>query len=235
MIDFEILWQYLPRILNGAVLTIQIAVASLIFAILVGLLGALMRLSKSKLLAGIATAYSTIVRGVPDLIWMLMVYYSAQLGINALTDALGWSSFEISPFFAGVFTLSFIFGAYFTETFRGAILAVPYGQIEAGHAYGLSAFQVLSRITFPLMMRYALPGVRNNWLVLTKATALVSIIGLDDMTRVAQQAGSSTHYSFAFNMVSACLYLLITFVSLKAFVYLDKRYQRGVRQGVAHD
>ena len=85
------------------------------------------------------------------------------------------------------------------------------------------------------MMRYALPGVRNNWLVLTKATALVSIIGLDDMTRVAQQAGSSTHYSFAFNMVSACLYLLITFVSLKVFVYLDKRYQRGVRQGVAHE
>ncbi len=235
MVDFDILWQYLPRILSGALLTIQIAVASLLFAVLVGLIGALMRLSKSALLAGLATAYSTIVRGVPDLIWMLMVYYSAQLGINALTDALGWSSFEISPFFAGVFTLSFIFGAYFTETFRGAILAVPYGQIEAAHAYGLSPLQVLSRVTFPLMMRYALPGVRNNWLVLTKATALVSIIGLDDMTRVAQQAGSSTHYSFAFNMVSAGLYLLITFVSLKVFVYLDKRYQRGVRQGVAHE
>ena len=235
MVDFDILWQYMPRILNGALLTIQIAVASLLLAVLVGLVGALMRLSKSPILAGLATTYSTVVRGVPDLIWMLMVYYSAQLGINAITDALGWRSFEISPFFAGVFTLSFIFGAYFTETFRGAILAVPYGQIEAAYAYGLSPFQVLSRVTFPLMMRYALPGVRNNWLVLTKATALVSIIGLDDMTRVAQQAGSSTHYSFAFNMVSACLYLLITFVSLKVFVYLDKRYQRGVRQGVAHE
>ncbi|MDK7178436.1 ABC transporter permease subunit, partial [Micrococcus luteus] len=106
-----------------------------------------------------------------------------------------WSDVEISPFAAGVFTLSFIFGAYFTETFRAAILAVPGGQIEAGYAYGLTPFQVLYSVTFPLMMRYALPGVRNNWLVLTKSTALVSIIGLDDMTRVAQQAGSATQSS----------------------------------------
>ena len=91
---------------------------------------------------------------------------------------------EISPLMAGILTLSFIYGAYFTETFRGAMLAVPYGQIEAANAYGMSPMLVLRRITFPLMMRFALPGIRNNWLVLTKATALVSIIGLDDMTRL---------------------------------------------------
>lgn len=235
MFDFDVIWQYMPRILKGALLTVEVGVLSVIFAILIGLIGAIMRLSRNPLLAGIATAYSTIVRGVPDLIWMLMVYYSAQLGLNAITAALGWGYFEISPFAAGVFTLSFIFGAYFTETFRAAILAVPGGQIEAAYAYGLTPFQVLYKVTFPLMMRYALPGVRNNWLVLTKSTALVSIIGLDDMTRVAQQAGSATQYSFAFNIVSALLYLLITYVSLKLFVYLDKRYQRGVLMGVSHE
>lgn len=231
MFDFEVIWQYMPRILHGALLTVKIGVLSVLCAIVIGLIGALMRLSRNSLVAGIGAAYSTIVRGVPDLIWMLMVYYSAQLGLNALTSAMGWGYFEISPFAAGVFTLSFIFGAYFTETFRAAILAVPGGQIEAGYAYGLTPFQVLYSVTFPLMMRYALPGVRNNWLVLTKSTALVSIIGLDDMTRVAQQAGSATQYSFAFNLVSALLYLLITYVSLKIFVYLEKHYQRGVLMG----
>ncbi|OFS84679.1 amino acid ABC transporter permease [Oligella sp. HMSC05A10] len=231
MFDFEVIWQYMPRILHGALLTVEIGVLSVLCAIIIGLIGALMRLSGSVVLASIAGAYSTIVRAVPDLIWMLMVYYSAQLGLNAITSALGWSDVEISPFAAGVFTLSFIFGAYFTETFRAAILAVPGGQIEAGYAYGLTPFQVLYSVTFPLMMRYALPGVRNNWLVLTKSTALVSIIGLDDMTRVAQQAGSATQSSFAFNIVSALLYLLITYVSLKVFVFLEKRYQRGVLVG----
>ena len=229
MVDFDILWQYMPRILNGALLTIQIAVASLLLAVLVGLVGALMRLSKSPLLAGLATAYSTVVRGVPDLIWMLMVYYSAQLGINAITDALGWRSFEISPFFAGVFTLSFIFGAYFTETFRGAILAVPYGQIEAAYAYGLSPFQVLSRVTFPLMMRYALPGVRNNWLVLTKATALISLIGLQDMMFKAKSAADATHEPFTFFLTVAALYLTLTSVSLLILRLVEKRYSVGTR------
>lgn len=235
MFDLEVVWQYMPRILKGTLLTVEVGVLSVIFAILIGLIGALMRLSRSPLLNAIGVSYSTIVRGVPDLIWMLMVYYSAQLGLNAITFALGWNYFEISPFAAGVFTLSFIFGAYFTETFRAAILAVPGGQIEAGHAYGLTPFQILYGITFPLMMRYALPSVRNNWLALTKSTALVSIIGLDDMTRVAQQAGSATQYSFVFNVISALLYLLITYVSLKVFVYLDKHYQRGVLSGETHE
>ncbi|NEN76042.1 ABC transporter permease [Pelistega sp. NLN82] len=235
MSEFSIVAQYMPRILSGAVLTIQLAVLSLFLSILIGLVGATMRLSKNVFLSGIATVYSTIVRGVPDLIWMLMVYYSAQIGINALTESMGLGSFEISPFFAGVFTLSFIFGAFFTETFRGAMLAVPYGQIEAGYAYGFSKVAVLRRITFPLMMRYALPGVRNNWLVLTKATALVSIIGLDDMTRIAHQAGSSTQLPFLFNMISAGLFLVLTFVSLRAFNWLEKHYQRGVRQGVSDE
>lgn len=234
MEEINLIGQYLPRILQGAVLTLEIAVLSLVISIIIGLAGANMRLSRNRLLSRLGWLYSSVVRGVPDLIWMLMVYYSAQIGLNAITEAWELDYFEISPFAAGVLTLSFIFGAYFTETFRGAIMAIPYGQIEAGHAYGMRGMQVLRRITFPLMMRFALPSVRNNWLVLTKATALVSIIGLDDMTRIAQQAGSATHLPFIFNTVSALLFLLLTTVSLYVFRYLDKHYQRGFAREDAH-
>lgn len=236
MVDFDVIWQYLPRILDGALLTVALAILSVICAMVIGLGGAALRLARNPLLSGVGAFYSTVVRGVPDLIWMLMVYYSAQIGLNSLTAALGWDFYiEIDAFSAGVFTLSFIYGAYFTETFRAATMALPKGQIEAAYAYGLSSWQVLTRVTFPLMMRYAMPSVRNNWLTLTKSTALVSIIGLEDMTRVAQQAGSSTQYSFAFNLLSALLYLLITYVSLKVFSYFDKRYQRGVLVGAADE
>ncbi|ETF01153.1 histidine/lysine/arginine/ornithine ABC transporter permease HisQ [Advenella kashmirensis W13003] len=234
MEELNLIGQYLPRILQGAVLTLEIAVLSLVISILIGLVGANMRLSRNRLLARLGQLYSSVVRGVPDLIWMLMVYYSAQIGLNALTEAWDLDYFEISPFAAGVLTLSFIFGAYFTETFRGAIMAIPYGQIEAGQAYGMRGLQVMRRITFPLMMRYALPSVRNNWLVLTKATALVSIIGLDDMTRIAQQAGSATHLPFVFNTISALLFLLLTTVSLYVFRFLDRHYQRGFVREDAH-
>nr|WP_245588256.1 ABC transporter permease subunit [Brackiella oedipodis] len=217
----------MPRILEGAWLTLEIAVFSVLFSILIGVLGALMRVSGSPVLNAIAATYSSVVRSVPDIIWMLMVYFSAQIALNSMTEAFGMGDIEISPFGAGVFTLSFIFGAFFTETFRGAILAVPGGQIEAAYAYGMKPSAVIKRITFPLMMRFALPGVRNNWLVLTKATALVSIIGLDDMTRIAQQAGSATHLSFLFNLLSAVLFLVITASSLQVFSWLDKRYQQG--------
>ena len=110
------------------------------------------------------------------------------------------------------------------------MLAIPSGQMEAGYAYGMNAWQVLKRITFPLLMRFALPGVKNNWLVLTKTTALVSIVGLDDVTRLAQLAGSKEQMSFMFNLVSALLFLLLTTVSLVIFRKLERQYARGVRE-----
>ena len=99
---------------------------------------------------------------------------------------------DVSPFFAGIATIGFIFGAYMAETFRGAIIAVDKGQLEAARAYGMSSWQVFHRVLFPQMMRHALPGFGNNWLVLLKTTALVSIIGLEDMVKAAADAGGST-------------------------------------------
>ncbi|TDR31713.1 ABC transporter permease [Hydromonas duriensis] len=230
MDKINIIMQYMPHILGGAWLTLAVALLSFSFAFALGLLGANMRLSQHQLISKVAAVYSTVVRGVPDLVWMFLVYYGIQYFLNDFTERYNYESVEISPFMAGVFTISFIFGAYFTETFRGAMLAIPVGQMEAGYAYGLSSWQVLKRITFPLLMRFALPGVKNNWLVLTKATALLSIVGLNDVTRLSQLAGSKEQMSFLFNLVSAFLFLLLTTVSLVVFRKLERQYARGVRE-----
>jgi histidine transport system permease protein len=130
---------------------------------------------------------------------------------------------------AGVAVLGFIYGAYFTETFRGAFLAVPRGQLEAGAAYGMTGWQVFSRVMFPQMMRFALPGIGNNWQVLVKATALVSIIGLVDIVKAAQDAGKSTFNMFFFILVAAAAYLAITTASNVVLMLLERRYSTGVR------
>ncbi|MEK1842439.1 MAG: ABC transporter permease subunit, partial [Pseudomonas sp.] len=143
-----------------------------------------------------------------------------------------WEYIEINPFSAGVITLGFIYGAYFTETFRGAILAVPRGQVEAATAYGLKRGQRFRFVVFPQMMRFALPGIGNNWMVMLKATALVSIIGLADLVKAAQDAGKSTYQLFYFLVLAALIYLLITSASNVVLRWLERRYAAGSREAV---
>ena len=150
---------------------------------------------------------------MPDLVLMTLVFFGGQILVNDIGDYLGWDYIDVSPFAAGVLTIGFIFGAYLTETFRGGILAVSPGEIEAGHAYGMTPTQVLLRITMPAMVRHALPGFSNNWLVLAKTTALVSVIGLQDMVFNAGQAGFATRQPFTFYLLVAMLFLAITGVS----------------------
>lgn len=224
---------YLPSLLDGAWLTLQVALLSLLLALVLGLAGASARLSRTVLLRVPASVYTTIVRGIPDLVMMLLIFYGGQIGINMVTDALGWDYVDVNPFAAGVATLGFIFGAYFTETFRGAFLAVPAGQLEAGRAYGMSRWQVFHRILFPQMLRHALPGLGNNWQVMQKSTALVSIIGLSDITWLADQAGRSTHEPFLFYGVVCVFYLGLTTLSALVFGWLERRYSAGVRRAAA--
>ena len=223
------LYGYGPLLLAGAKQTVALAVLSLAVSILLGLAGASAKLSGNRVTRGVATAYTTLIRAVPDLVLMLLLFYSIQIAVNNLTDALNLPQFDINPFVAGVITLGFIYGAYFTETFRGAFLAVPRGQLEAGAAYGMSGARVFTRILFPQMMRFALPGIGNNWQVLVKATALVSIIGLADVVKAAQDAGKSTFNMFFFILIAALIYLAITTVSNLVLIWLDKRYSIGVR------
>ncbi|OCY53434.1 ABC transporter permease [Acinetobacter pittii] len=220
-----------PFLLSGTWMTIQLALLSLLLSVIIGLIGASSKLSSIKILRYIATAYTTLIRSVPDLVIMLLLFYSLQLGLNQITEALQMDQIDINPFVAGVITLAFIYGAYFTETFRGAFQSVPKGQIEAAMAYGMSPWQVFHRVLFPQMMRFALPGIGNNWQVLIKATALVSIIGLTDIVKITQDAGRSTMQLFFFSIVAAAIYLAITTVSNLILMWLERRYSAGVRKG----
>ena len=221
---------YLPFILKGFALTVEVALLSLLIAMVLGLAGALAKLSASRTLRLVATVYTTIIRGIPDLVLMTLIFFGGQMLINQAGDSMGWDYIDVDPFISGVITIGFIFGAYMTETFRGAILAVPRGEIEAGHAFGMSPLRVFMRITLPASVRHALPGFGNNWLVLAKTTALVSVIGLQDMVYNAGQAGGATREPFTFYFVVALLFLLITTVSELVLNHLSRRYSAGVRK-----
>jgi arginine/ornithine transport system permease protein len=224
-----VLHGYLPAILGGLWVTLSVAGLSLLVACSLGLLGAAAKLSRSRLLRGAAEVYTTVVRGLPDLVLMLAIFYGGQILLNELAEARGWDFIDVPPFAAGVLTIGLIYGAYLTATFRGAILAVPHGQTEAAQACGMSGLQVWRRVLLPQMVRHAIPGFANNWLVMVKATALVSIIGLDDMVHRANLAAAATRQPFTFFVSIALLYLAITTVSILLLAWLEKRYSLGVK------
>ena len=221
---------YGPLLLAGTWVTIKLALLSLAVAVGLGLLGAWAKLSSSWGARLAATAYTTLIRGVPDLVLMLLIFFSMQIYLNNLTDLVGLDPIDIDPFGAGVLTLGFIYGAYFAETFRGAFMAVPYGQMEAATAYGMREFQIFRRVLFPQMMRHALPGICNNWQVLLRSTDLVSLIGLSDLVKVAQDAGNVTFRVFLFISLTGLIYLALTTLSNGILYWLDRRYSVGVRK-----
>ncbi|MDX1475481.1 MAG: ABC transporter permease [Reinekea sp.] len=235
MFDFE---GYGPSIFGGAILTIELAVLSLLLAFFLGLRGALGKLSHNRLAKGIATCYTTNIRGIPDLVWMMLLFFGGQILVNAFFDWVYNTSdgridifLPFNEFLSGVLTIGFIFGAYMTETFRGAFMSVDVGQIEAGKAYGMSGWQIFKRILFPQMMRHAIPGIANNWQVLLKTTALVSVIGLADMVRLATEAAKTTGQPFKFLLPVALVYLLFAALSDVVFRKLNVRYSAGVVKG----
>jgi arginine/ornithine transport system permease protein len=245
---------YGPSIFNGAIITIQLALFSLVIAVILGLVTAVARYSGGKLASTLAVSYTSLVRGVPDLVLMMLMYFGLQVGLNSFSEWLyelhenyaindfylahGWTTLStfyddglyinIDEFNAGVLTIGFIFGAYMAETFRGALLSVDKGQIEAATAYGMSEWRIFRRVMFPQMMRFALPGIGNNWLVLVKTTALVSVIGLSDMVKLAKEAAMTTYQPFVFFIPVALVYLAITTVSEIALKYLERHYSKGV-------
>ena len=221
-----------PLLAQGTWMTIKLALLSLALSLLLGLIGASAKLSPLRLLRIPATLYTTLIRSVPDLVIMLLLFFSLQIWLNNLTEWLDTEQIDINPFAAGVLTLGFIYGAYFTETFRGAFQSVPAGQLEAAVAYGMNRRQVFVRVLFPQMMRFALPGIGNNWQVLIKATALVSIIGLADLVKAAQDAGKSTYQLFYFLVLAALIYLMITSASNFVLRRLERRYSAGAREAV---
>lgn len=213
------------QIALGAFTTLRTAFTSLALGIGVGLCGAMAKRSRLAIIRWLAELYTTIVRGIPELLIILILYFG---GTVALTTLFG-RYIEVDAFATGVFALTIVFGAYATEVFRAAIQAVPSGQIEAAQALGLSKISVWHLVIIPQMWRYAIPGLGNLWLTLLKDTALISVVGLEDLMRKTTIAAGSTHDPLTFYSIAAGLYLLFTSVSLVGLTLLERRADRGVR------
>ena len=218
-------------LLRGLEMTVIVGVCAMIMAILFGLLGAWGKFSHSRLANWLADTYTTVVRGVPELILLLLVYYGIPKLIQDSAAALGYDvRFDLNPFVAGVFTIGFIYGAFCTEVLRGAFNSVPRGQIEAARAIGMNQILTFRRVQLPLAMRMAIPGVGNVWMVLSKATALSSLIQLDEIMRNAKISATATHQPFTFYFLASLLFLGITFVSMIGLKHAEDWANRGVRR-----
>ena len=214
----------------GAIITVELAFASLLVGLVLGLLGASAKLSSVKTFQWIANTYTTVIRGIPELLTVLIIYFGATTVLMSIASLFGYDEYiEIGPFAAGVTALGLTFGAYATEVFRGALQSIPKGQKEAAIALGMGQFRTFYRIILPQVWRLALPGLGNLFLVLLKDTALVSVVGLDDIMRKAGIAVSSTKEPFLFYSAAAFLYLGLTIVSMAIVHLLEKRANRGIK------
>jgi|TARA_B100000700_G_scaffold71851_1_gene80013 polar amino acid transport system permease protein len=215
-------------ILQGALTTLEIAVLAYAIGLVLGLIGASARLSPWAPLRGLATAYSTAVRAVPELLLIILLYYAGSQALTALIHAMGLpGQIAINGFVTAVGVLAFVQGAYMTEVLRGAILAIPKGQLEAADAFGFSTWARFHRIVIPAMLPNALPGMSNLWLILIKDTALISVIGFSELFFTIQQAAASTRAHFLFYAAAGAIYLLMTLTSTALFARLERYVRRG--------
>ncbi len=215
-------------LISGAWITLQLAVCSLFVGLIFGILGATAKLSSSKVANAIGNGYTLFIRGMPELLLVLTIYFGSSAVLMAVASLFGYDEYiELSPFVAGVTALSIAFGAYATEVFRGAIQEIPKGQRESAIALGMTRFQTFRRIILPQVWRLALPGLGNLFLVLLKDTALVSVIGLNELMRQTVVAVGNTKEPFTFYFAAAMVYLLMTSVSMAGLHLLEKRVNRG--------
>jgi putative lysine/arginine/ornithine/histidine/octopine transport system permease protein len=229
MVDLQ---GFAPMLLTGAWMTIQVALTAAFFGVLLGLGVALMKLSNSRIARILGDIYTTILRGVPILVVILLFYFGAIAAVNAIARSLGHTQFiDLSAFVVGTAALALAFGAYATEVFRGAFQAIPTGQIEAARAVGMSRFTAFRRVSLPQVWRMALPGLGNIFLVILKETALVSVIGLEELMRKTEYAVGFTRQPFTFFLFAAFLYLAMTIVAMVVLQRLEKRANRGILQG----
>jgi len=215
---------YGGQLIEGAEMTLLVSATSLLFGILVGFLGAGAKLSRVRALRVLADAYTTVIRGIPELIIILLLYFGGTVTLSRLAGHY----VEVNGFGAGVFALSIVFGAYATEVFRGAVLAIPRGQTEAARALGMRRGAVFWTILLPQLWRFALPGVGNLWLVLLKDSALISVVGLEELLRKTAITAGSTRQPFTFYFAAALIYLGFTVVSATVLHWAERRAARGL-------
>ncbi len=213
----------------GVWVTVKVTLSALLFGLVLGLIGAGAKLSRFKFLQKGAEVFTTVVRGIPELILILFVYFGATILVNDFTAYLGYDKYiEINAFAAGVIALGTAFGAYATDVFKESILAVPAGQLEAAKAIGMNKFLAFRRILLPQIWRFALPGLGNLFLVLQKDSALIMVIGLKELMKATAIAVGYTKKPFSFCVFTAFIYLGLSIITTAAMQYLEKRANRGV-------
>jgi polar amino acid transport system permease protein len=218
---------YLDELVWGAFATVQISLFAYMFGALLGLLGALGKLSGGRILRALLDGYTTIFRAVPELVLIMLLYYAGTNGINNLMIAIGFGPVEMNGILVAIFVLGIVQGAYHTEVLRAAIQAVPLGQIEAAKAFGMGAFTLFRRITLPAMLPFAIPGLGNLWLAITKDSALVAVVGATELANATRIAAGGAKYYLTFYIVCALIYLAISLLSNYFFGWLELRFRRG--------
>ncbi len=228
-IGLVIQWGY--ELALGAGVTVALALTALPFGLGLGLAAALAKNAKPAWLRGLGETYTTLFRGLPELLTLLLIYYGAPILSQNLAEASGLPvALNLSPFTAGVIALSLVFGAYSSEVLLAGLRGVERGQIEAARSFGMSPSLVFRRVVGPQAIRIALPGLGNNWLVLLKDTSLVSVIALNDLLRMTSVAVERTRRPFEFYAVACAIYLLMTAVSTLAIARAEKAAARGWRR-----
>ena len=212
------------ELLQGFGITLALAVVTLPVGIILGFLVAMASLSKNRTLRWIGIGYTTIFRGVPELLTLFTVYNGAGILLNRVFGI------EFSPFAAGIVSLGLVFAAFSAEVLRGAFQALDKGQTEAGLAVGMRRLDVFRRVKLPQVWRFALPGLGNLWVNLVKDTALVSIIALNDLMRMTQVAVGFTKKPFTFYLAACLAYWLVCALSEVAAAKLETRANRGIRR-----
>lgn len=214
-------------LLTGAAATLAISAGAYLIGIVIGMAGALGKLSGNRGLETVLNLYTTLIRSVPELILIVGLYYAGTDGLNRLLQLAGLPVLEVNGFIAAVAVLGFVQGAYMTEVLRGAIMAIPSGQIEAARAFGMSPLLRFRRVVLPALLPNALPGLSNLWLAVTKDSALVAVVGYQELALATRLAGASTKQYFLFFMAAALMYLAITLVSNVIFRQIERHVRRG--------
>ena len=216
----------------GAAVTISLALATLPFGLAFGLVIALMQRSGSRILRGIATIYTTIFRGLPELLTLYIVYFGLQVGVQKAWAFLALPGrIEMPAFVAGMIALGMVLAAFSSEVWVGALNSIARGQREGAFALGLSKPQTFRLVILPQLFRVALPGLGNNWMVLLKETSLVSVIALPDLMFWTGRANVVTKEPFLFFGMACLIYLLFSVSSSFGLSALERRFSRGFVSG----
>ncbi|MDC9598267.1 arginine ABC transporter permease ArtQ [Xenorhabdus anantnagensis] len=216
----------LQSLISAAGITVGLAISSLVIGLILAMLFAAWESIRWKPIAFLGSCWVTLIRGLPEILVVLFIYFGSSQLLIMLSDGfdinlIAWhfriqmkiDNFNVSPFLCGVIALSLLYSAYASQTLRGALKAVPIGQWEAGQALGLSQSRIFFRLIMPQMWRHALPGLGNQWLVLLKDTALVSLISVNDLMLQTKSIATRTQEPFTWYMIVAAIYLIITLIS----------------------